>query len=167
MGFESFRVSLQGGTHTFAEICDHLDSMKHVRIDDQGLCVPPSRYFVMEDGQHVIEIEVSRSPVAISCRFTLCHPPSVDTALLDLLRSLMATLGMTVTIRDDVKPGHTHPFCLADFANFCSIVRQYISLRRAQWAAQFGNQQLAARTREAVQRFVIPRCREPGSELEA
>ncbi len=158
MGFESFRVELNGGNRTFGEVCAHLDAMQHIKVDDQGLRMRSSQYYLMADGQHVIEIEVSRSPVTISCRFTLCHPPSVDSAFVDLLETLMAALRMEVTIRDDVDTAHAHAFDLADFDAFSSIVREYIASRRAEWGAQFGKEHLAATTIEASQRFIIPRC---------
>ena len=43
-----------------------------------------------------IELELTPEPLAISCRFTLCHPPSVDDAFLNVLRHLMRRLGMRI-----------------------------------------------------------------------
>ena len=158
MGFESFLVTLQGSDCTFAEICRGLEEMDGVTASTDVLRLPPSQYYSMADGKHVIEMEVAPCPVCISCRFALCHPQSVDDALVALVRKLMLMFHMDVRIRDAVQPQHAIPFQLAKVEDFSLVVRGYIASRRSEWIANFGSAQLGCGCREAEQRFVLPRC---------
>ncbi len=163
MGFESFRVDLRGGGARFPEADEAIRRMRFVKPDPQSLPMQGSAYYLFDDGQHVIEIEVMDSPIHISCRFTLCHPSSVDSAFLGLVRELMLRLGMRVTICDDVRPEHAHAFSLAEFSDFASITSGYIAARRAEWIAVFGDEPMAATTSEVYERVILPRC-QPGMQ---
>src|SRR3954463_9065987 len=118
MGFESFRVELHGGSASYGDADTAVRELPHVRPDRHSVPLPGSTYYLFDDGRHVFELELKDSPVRLSCRFTLCHPPSVDAALLGLMRDLMARLGTEVTICDDVRPDHARPFSLPEFAEF-------------------------------------------------
>src|ERR1700724_1889073 len=107
MGFESFRVELRGGPATYGEADEVIRQLLHVKPYMESFPMQGSTYYLIDDGQHVIELELMDSPVHISCRFTLCHPPSVDSAFLGLLRELMLRLGMEAKICDDVQPAHS------------------------------------------------------------
>ena len=98
------------------------------------------------------------SPVKVSCRFTLCHPPSVDAALLGLVGELQRRLGMEAIICDDLRPEHAHCFSPARFSEFAGIVPGYIAQRRADWIAQFGTAQLPAKTPEVYEKIILPKC---------
>jgi hypothetical protein len=163
MGFEAFRVELRGGKAPFAEADEAVRKLPHVKPDQDSVPMKGSTFYVVDDGQHAIEVEVMDSPVRLSCRFTLCHPPSVDLAFLGLVQELMLRLGMEVKICDDVQPAHSRSFSLADFPDFLAITRHYIAARRAEWIAAFGNQPMAATTNEVYQRIILPQC-QPGLE---
>jgi hypothetical protein len=158
MGFDSFRVELQGGSCSFEKICHKLEKMDGVALDDKTLRIPPSQYYFFSDGKHAIQIEVKNTHVAISCRFTLCHPLSVDRVFLDLVRWLMDAFQMDIFIRDNVQSCHGGAFSLADFEDFSSIVLGYIASRRSEWIAYFGGECLGCRPSEAFERFILPRC---------
>ena len=161
MGFESFQVVLSGGRASLAETDETIRKLPHMRLDPLSILVPGSICYCMETGQHVVELELTASPVTLSCRFTLCHPDSVDKTFLGLLRVLMAGLGMEAKICDDVRPEHEHSFPLTQFEEFSAATVGYITSRRKEWINAFGPARLAASTIECYQRIILPRC-QPG-----
>ena|SRR5581483_668305 len=161
MGFEHFRVELRGGCTRYAEADETIRRLPHVRLDPDPAPLPRSIFYVMDDGTHVLELELMDSPVHLSCRFTLCHPPSVDGVFLGLIRELMVRLGMEVRICDDVRPEHARSFSLDEFAEFSAATPHYIAVRRAEWIAAFGDQRIGATTNEVYQRVILPQC-QPG-----
>ena len=161
MGFESFRVELRGGRATFHEADEAVRETPHIRPDPEAVLTPGSTCYRRDDGRHVLEVEVLDAPVRLSCRFTLCHPPSVDSVFLDFVRDLMTHLGMEARICDDVRPEHAGFFSLHAFVEFAAVAASCIAVKRAQWAAAFGATPLAATTNEVYQRIILPRC-QPG-----
>src|SRR5205807_4413129 len=135
MGFEAFRVELRGGRARWHEADEAIRNLPCVKPDQQSVPMQGSAFYVVDDGHHAIELELLDSPVRVSCRFTLCHPPSVDSAFLGLVRELMLRLGMQAKICDDVRPEHARSFALPEFADFSSITSGYIADRRAEWIA--------------------------------
>jgi hypothetical protein len=158
MGFESFRVELGGGTASSAQVDEFIRRLPYAKHDPDAITSPGSTFYTLEDGFHVIEIEVAGSPVKVSCRFTLCHPSSIDSAFLALTRDLMARLGMEVRICDDVLAGHAQWFTVDRFPEFAEIVSRYLASRRAEWLANFGPVQFPATTHEVYERIILPRC---------
>jgi hypothetical protein len=163
MGFEAFRVELRGGRAADGEADAAVRKLPHVKPDRDSVPTPGSTFYVLDDGRHVIEVEVMSSPMRLSCRFTLCHPPSVDTAFLGLVRDLMTLLGMEVRICDDVRPEHSRSFSITELAELSAVVSRYIAVRRAEWVAAFGDEPLAASTNDVFRRIILPRC-QPGVE---
>jgi hypothetical protein len=161
MGFESFRVELCGGQADHAEADATVRRLPHVRLDPEAVLMPGSTCYLRDDGHHVIEVELRDAPVRLSCRFALCHPPSVDAVFLAFARDLMAKLGMEARICEEVRPEHAGAFALSEFTNFSAITARSIAVRRAEWVAAFGTALLAATTREAYRRIILPRC-QPG-----
>src|SRR5438874_5377165 len=164
MGFEAFRVELRGGRAQYHEADEAIRQLAHVNSDHHSVPMRGSTFYVMDDGWHAVELELMDSPVRVSCRFTLCHPPSVDSAFLGLVRELMLRLGMQARICDDVRPEHARSFALPEFADFSSITSGYIADRRAEWIAAFGDQPMAATTNEVYERIILPQC-QPGIKL--
>jgi hypothetical protein len=158
MGFETFRVELRGGTATFREAEEAVRKSPHARPDPQAIPMQGSAFYVIDDRQHAIEVELMDSPGKLSIRFTLCHPTSVDSAFLNFVREMMARLGMTAKICDDVRPEHACTFSLAEFEEFSTITASYIAARRAEWIAAFGDELLPATTSEVYRRIIFPRC---------
>src|SRR5436309_2373439 len=156
MGFEAFRVELRGGGAMWPEAHEVIRNLPCIKPDQQSVPMQGSAFYVIDDGQHAIELELLDSPVRVSCRFTLCHPPSVDSAFLGLVRELMLRLGMQVKICDDVRPEHARSFALAEFPDFEVITKHYIAARRAEWIAAFGDRPMAATTNEVYQRIILP-----------
>lgn len=158
MGFESFRVELRGGRMTHREASQVIGDLDHLVIDRDSIRMPGSMYFLMNDGKHVVEIELMDSPVRLSCRFTLCHPPSIDSVFLGLVKQLMSRLGMEARIRDDVPPEHAHSFSADDFDDFSAVATRCIASRRREWISAFGTELAAATTSEAHARIILPHC---------
>lgn len=154
MGFESFRVELSPRHATFAEADDAVRRLPHARSDSDALATRGSSYFVVTDRTHVVEIEVSPAPVRVSCRFTLCHPPTVDAAFLGLLRELARRLGPAEVAGGDVT---TDPHGV-ESAEFASALTTAIATRRAEWDTAFGTDRYPATTAEAYTRYIFPRC---------
>jgi hypothetical protein len=158
MGFEVFLVELHGTRANFDEAKEAIRKLAHVEPDPDGGFMPGATYYVFRDGAHTIEMELMAAPVRLSCRFTLCHPPSVDAVFLNLVRELMTRLGMQVTIRENVSPEHAHSFTVNTFAEFSEIVLHYIAARRAEWIADFGDKQKGASSKEQFEEFILPQC---------
>ena len=158
MGFESFQLELCGGNGTPQEVDEAIAAMGHVINDDDSAFVSGSNYYLLNDGQHAIEMELVPEPIRLSCRFTLCHPPSVDAAFLELARRFMQMFGMQATICGDVPAEHDHAFSLADFDEFAQAAVGCIAVRRREWQAAFGNRQLAATTAEVHEQIILPLC---------
>src|SRR5712691_11439507 len=114
MGFEHFRIELRGGHAAFRDADEAIRQVPTARPDADSVPLRGSAYFLIGGANHVIEVEIMDSPVRLSCRFTLCHPPSIDAVFLDLVRDLMGRLGMEATIRDDVRPEDVRPFSLVE-----------------------------------------------------
>ncbi|MBI1916245.1 MAG: hypothetical protein HYS12_16170 [Planctomycetes bacterium] len=127
MGFEAFRVELRGGRAKYGEVDEAVRKLPHLRPDQHSVPMQGSTFYVIDDGQHSIELELIDSPVRLSCRFTLCHPTSVDSVFLGLVRELMLRLEMEAKICDDVRPEHSHSFSLHEFAEFSAITSRYIT----------------------------------------
>lgn len=164
MGFESFRVELCGGRANCHEADNVLRQLHQVRLDPDALLTPQSICYLRDDGLHVIEVELLDAPVRISCRFTLCHPSSIDSIFLDFIRDLMVLLGMQVKICTAARPEHASTFSVQEFMQFSAITAHCIDSRRAEWLATFGTTTLKATTNEVHQRIVLPRC-QPVIEL--
>jgi hypothetical protein len=163
MGFETFRVELRGGGKDYREANEVVQKLAHIRLDQDSSPMQGSTFYVFDDGRHAIELELKDAPVRLSCRFTLCHPPSVDSAFLNLLRELLRQLGMEATICDDVRPKEAHGFSVVQFEEFSAITCRLIATRRAEWIKAFGDERLAATTNEVYRRIILPRC-QPGIE---
>ena len=158
MGFESFRVELRGGSASHAQADEVVRLLPHARPDHESIASQGSSYYTLDDRSHIIEVEVADSPLRVSCRFTLCHPPSIGPAFLNLVRELMSRLGMEATIRDDVRPEHSQGFSVARFPEFADIASGYIASRRAEWVANFGGSTFAATTPEIYEKIILPKC---------
>src|SRR5437762_13794334 len=149
MGFESFRVELRGGRKTYRGASEAIREVDHLTIDPDSIRTLGSMFFLLNDGNHVVEIELMDSPVKLSCRFTLCHPPSIDAVFLRLVKQLMTLLGMEARICDDVPPEHAHSFSVDDFDDFSAVATRRIASRRLEWISVFGTELAAATTSEA------------------
>lgn len=158
MSFESFRVELRSDRATFAQVDELVRNLPQSKPDCDSILMKGSSYYTVEDGSHVIEIEVADSPVTVSCRFTLCHPPTIDAAFLGLVRELMDRLGLEVRICDDVAPEHAHAYPATHFAEFAEVALATIAVRRAEWAANFGPSQFPASTVAVYEKVILPRC---------
>ncbi len=164
MGFEAFRVELRGGNVQLTDANEAVWSLPHVKPDRDSVPMRGSTFYVVDDGQHAIELELMDSPVRLSCRFTLCHPSSVDSVFLGLVRELMARLDMEARICDDVRPEHARFFSIDEFEEFAEITSRYIRGRRAEWIAAFGDEPMAATTNEVYERIILPRAK-PGANV--
>ncbi len=161
MGFESFGVELDGGTATPDELAQAISAIENVTIDEDSMLMPGASYFLYRDAQHAIEMELTRSPLRLSCRFTICHPPSVDSAFLEFIRCFLNEFGMRVRICDDVAPEDDHDFSLSQFAEFSQALVRYTAARRQEWKAAFGNLEIGATTNEVHERIILPLCQIP------
>jgi hypothetical protein len=158
MGFESFRVELRGGRASLHEAETAIRQVPFSRPDNESLPTAGSTHYVIDDSRHVIEIELRDAPVRVSCRFTLCHPLSIDEAFLGVIHDLMTRLQMQASICDDVRPEHSRPFSLDEFAEFATATSGYATVRRKEWVAAFGDKPMAASTSEVHQRIILPQC---------
>lgn len=156
MGFESFRVELRGGAVTHPQADAAVRRLPHAKPDPASRVLLGSTYYTVEDDTHVIEIEVSAQPVRLSCRFTLCHPSTVDVAFLGVARELATALEMDVVCLDPPAEGVRFP--PERFPEFAEAVRAAIAAQRAMWITQFGAATLAATISEVYEKVILPRC---------
>jgi hypothetical protein len=157
MGFESLRVELLGGPVDHPTADAAVRRLPGAAADPDAIRTPGSSYYLIRDGRHVFEVEVDDRP-AVSCRFTLCHPPSADSAFLGLVRDLMTRLGMAARVCDEVPSEDAGPFPAERFAAFAAAATRAIAARRAEWVRQFGPAAFAATTPEVYERVILPRC---------
>jgi hypothetical protein len=156
MGFEAFQIVLRGGRVSCLEAGDIIRKLPNVK-PDQGF-LPTSSYFIVDDGQHVIEIEVDdETPLRVSCRFILSHPASIDAAFIAFVKGLMAQFGSEATIIEDVRPEDNHPFTLDQFAKFAEATSDSIAAKRKDWIAMMGSGQAVTR-QELYDLIILPRC---------
>jgi hypothetical protein len=156
MGFESFGVRLHGDHATAHAATEAIKNLDHAAPDPDAELTPGSPCFLVNDGQHAIELEVMETSAAISCRFTLCHPPTVDAVFIALVKRLVEILDARVEICEEVEPGQPDEFTLATFHDFPSIVSKCIAKRRAEWKAAFGGQTLGATTTQVHEKIIAP-----------
>jgi hypothetical protein len=159
MGVESFQVTLEGGHADRTELDAALRAIAGMRLDPLPAFTPASTNYLFDDGSHIVELQLDDTPVRVSCRFALCHPDTIDSAFIGLVRLLMDRSGMDATIRDDVRPEHERPFPPADFAEFAACLPEYIAVRRREWIAAFGPDRMAATTAECWQWVIHTHCR--------
>lgn len=166
MGFESFQVELRSKAH-YVRTKDLIQSLPNVRFDPDNLALPGSTNFVMSDGQHVIEMQIScrDSVTSISCRFMLCHPPTIDREFLELIRKMMEALDASAVNREEIESGHPDSYSLREFAEFRAAVARCIARRRKEWTAEFGEEQLAASSKDVYDKFILPRCQPPAPAM--
>ena len=69
--------------------------------DTNAMKTSGSDYYIVDDGTHKIELEVTESRGRISCRFTLCHPPTIDAAFIGLIRELVERMDLRARICSD------------------------------------------------------------------
>ena len=158
MGFETFRVELRGGSASYREADEAVRVLPHAEPDQDSVPTQGSRFYLIHGVKHAIELELMDAPVKLSCRFTLCHPPTIDAVFLDLVKELMDRLGMEARICDDLRPEHARPYSLEEFTEFSAIASKYIAARRTEWITAFGGEPLAATTNDVYQRIILPRC---------
>ncbi len=158
MSFESFRIELRGSTASIAEADLAVRGYPFTRRDNESIGSKTSGFYIVDDGSHIIEIEVADNPVKLSCRFTLCHPSSVDAAFLNLARDLQSRLAMNAFICDDIRPEHAHAFSRDEFPEFARVVTDTIAKRRVEWVRNFGPTVLRANTPSVYEKFILPRC---------
>ncbi len=154
MGIESFRVKLHGGPATPAQAIEVIAGMPHARPGKGFYGMSGYSSFILDDGSSVFELLVAEKPFDISCRFTLCHPPSVDSAFLALMRELMIRLGVSAELLD----GEARAYSLDTFGEFAAAAFVAIAERRAEWIAMFGPATLAATTTEVYDKLILPQC---------
>ena len=155
MGFESFQVELRGEVQDPGHFNRFIRGLPNVKPDTNAMETSGSDYFIVDDGAHKMELEVTESRGLISCRFTLCHPPSIDAAFVSLIREFVERLRMKVRI---CAVDTSRWYSSEDLPEFVRDVDDCIATERRGWIAQFGPVQLAATTAEAFEKIVLPQC---------
>lgn len=137
MGIEDYRVSLRSRAAPADDVREWIRRQPNTTPDD-GMLSHGNDYFRIDDGDHVLEVEVSKAdPVEVSVRFALCNPPSVEPAFLSLVRQLVTTFGMEI---HDQEAAAADPWWLPPerFEQFRESTLRAIRRRRSDWVTQFG-----------------------------
>jgi hypothetical protein len=156
MGFESFQIEFRRDGQDNRSLSRYVRQLPNARPDKPGVESSGSEYFLVDDGAHKIEIEVTEGRGRISCRFTLCHAPSIEVAFVSLAQDLVKRLDMKVRICADEKGRW---YSAADFSDFANDISGFIAKERKAWIAQCGPAQLAATTAEAYEWIVLPQSK--------
>jgi hypothetical protein len=74
MGFESFRIDLRGGRANDQEASEIFRQLPYAKPDHESLPLPGSTYHLIDDGRHVVKLELKDAPVRVSYRRSLPWP---------------------------------------------------------------------------------------------
>lgn len=158
MGFESFQVRWNPSRSTANEIDSHLRSLAEITNDVDALRVGDSRYYLWNDGRHVVEIEWSDSSASLSARFMLCNPESITDAYAEFLLQLQRRFGGGLAICDARPADRSREFGPGESNEFRDTLRESIAARRAEWVRDFGPRTLAANSRDVYREIILPKC---------
>ena len=149
MGIEDYRVSLRSRSASQDSVAGWIARVPFSVPDPEGGFLPQNRYFRIDDGRHVLEVEVSDGePVDVSVRFMLCNPPSVEPAFLALVGELVSQFDMEI---HDQEGNGAESWWLPPerFEQFKDSTLWAIPRRRAEWVMHFGPEQFPAGAEEA------------------
>jgi hypothetical protein len=160
MGFESFQVRWKPSLSTAIEIDSYLRSLPEITIDVDAIRVGDSRYYLWNDGRHVVEIEwgSGSSPASLSARFMLCNPESITDAYTEFLIQVQRRFGGRLEICDTVPSDRSREFGPGESNEFRDALRESIAVRRAEWIRDFGPRTLAANSRDVYREIILPKC---------
>lgn len=157
MGLESFRAELTDTKLPASEVVKSLLEIEGAAWDEQGTILPHQKCFLVRRQNSVVELEISEYPVVLSCRITVCHPPSADDVFIQLLSEMAARFSMkTVTCIDGLTPDSAS--IINNLGELDNTVRQAIARKRAVWKRQFGEVESAYTEAEVYQHIIIPQC---------
>lgn len=158
MGFESFQVRWNPSLPIASEVDSHLRSLPEITVDHDALRIGDSRYFLWNDGRHVVEIESSDSPARFSTRFMLCNPETITDVYAELLLNLQMRFGGRLEICDHDPSLRSNQYGPDDSDGFREALRESIALRRSEWIAAFGPRVLTANSRDVFREIILPNC---------
>ena len=140
MGIEDYRVSLRSRAAPAELVREWVRRQPNTTPDD-GMLPHTRDYFRIDNGNHVLEVEVSKDdPAEVSVRFALCNPVSVEAAFLALVRELVTTFEMEF---HDQEAAEADPWWRPpeQFDRFRESTLGAIPRRRSDWVTQFGPEQ--------------------------
>jgi hypothetical protein len=164
MGCESIVTVMTGIELSASEFCEHL--VKHFYVHP----VPPfyqkiplEYNFEYSDTKHIIELQVSdylNNKRQLSCRFSLCHPPSIDKRFTEFVKSIAKDLVLEIRIRESCQvKGEGDIFHPPEYNGFDEVLKEVIQIKRKYWIADFGEETAVISCQEALKRFVWPKCK--------
>lgn len=156
MGAEDFQVGLMSDALDIEHATAYLETFDDISVIRKKT---EELFFEYRKGGHVIEVELSRPKLRIatriSCRFSLCHPDSVDEVFADFVVDLAQGLSLPIEILEDVPAGEPYRFLPADLNGFRDALKKSIATKRDYWIKDFGDVKASLTCREAVQRFIL------------
>jgi hypothetical protein len=158
MGVEDFRVRLSGALDKSISVIDHLLRIPGMRRDEELQSIDGC-YLMFRDDGHLIELEVDETE--ISCRFALCHAPTVDSIFARLLRQIATPLRWKISILDHLPPDVPWDFYPPAYEGLEGALSIAIASRRDEWKRLFGSVEAGVSTSEAIDRFILPLCDPP------
>jgi hypothetical protein len=158
MGVEDFRVCLSGAPDESIPLIDHLLRMPGMSRDEEPQ-LGDGCYLLFRDDAHLIELELRESE--ISCRFALCHAPTVDSIFARLLRQIATPLRWKISILDRLPPDVPWDFYPPAYEGLEAALSIAIASRRDEWKRLFGSVEAGVSTSEAIERFILPLCDPP------
>ncbi len=159
MGAEDFQAILLSDNVQYDKVVETLRCIPNVDIDNESKRLADENYFVIDDGIHIIELEVSsrgkrKGYIKISCRFALCLPRSIDAVFYRLLRKIGKKFEMLIEVLDEVPVGCLDKFNPPDYVGMDHVLKKAIGLKRMYWVQDFGPETASLRTSEALKKFV-------------
>jgi hypothetical protein len=120
-------------------------------------------YLRYEDSEHIVELDVGasdNSTSALTIRFALCQPPTVDSIFIGLVERCALSFSANVVIADDIDPSDPPAglsFHSPELDGLSEALSKRIMKRREVWQAEFGRVVARLSCREAVERYIIAR----------
>lgn len=152
MGIECFCVELGGTSASSDDVLASLRALEGCERDELSEWIPEQVCFVVRRENLTAELEVLPGP-RVSCRMTLCHPPTSDGAFVGLLGDLSARLSTDRVRRID---GVSNAASLDQLA-LDEETREAIARKRARWKRQFGDAEGCYSSLEVHRLIIGPR----------
>ena len=164
MGCESIQIISKVTDFSVKELCEYIQKCSNVSPVLLNTQMAPSEYnFIYSDTKHVIELQVTDYTSGIpqlSCRFSLCHPHSIDKKFIEFTKSIANDLNLKIRIQESCQiKGDDEVFCPPKYDGYEKILQEIIKVKRKYWVADFGDETAIISCQEAIKKYILPKCK--------
>lgn len=157
MGVEAILVCFPDYTGTPEQLESSLSQLISVTRNPNSAMTSQTMCWVLDDGNHKLEVEQKLNYSGFSLRFALCNPSSIDCVFIRIIKTIIRTheLGLRFCEDCDEVPEWLSSIEMID--QYEAAIQNCIDMRRALWQTEFGKEELAATCAEACRHFILPR----------